>query len=259
MVGRLRARQPAVRRAGRRGWPPRTPRCGCRTTSSSWCRRCCATCGPTCGSASTCTSRSRRRSCSSSCRGAGRSSRACSAPTWSASSSPAAPRTSSGWSGSASATRPTATRSSCPTAGWCAPRRSRSRSTPAAFEELARSEEVQKRSEEIRQQLGNPRKVFLGIDRLDYTKGIYARLRAFAELIADGHVDVEDAVFVQVATPSRERVEQYRHPPRRHRPAGRPDQRRPRPDRPSGDQLPALVLPAARRWPRSTAPPTSWS
>ena len=79
-----------------------------------------------------------------------------------------------------------------------------------AFEELARSDEVQKRSDEIRQQLGKPHKVFLGIDRLDYTKGIYARLRAFAELISDGHVTVEDAVFVQVATPSRERVDQYR-------------------------------------------------
>jgi len=30
------------------------------------------------------------------------------------------------------------------------------------------------------------------------------------ELVRDGHLDVEDAVFVQVATPSRERVEQYR-------------------------------------------------
>ena len=58
--------------------------------------------------------------------------------------------------------------------------------------------------------LGNPTKVFLGVDRLDYTKGIYARLRAFSELIADGHFSVEDAVFVQVATPSRERVDQYR-------------------------------------------------
>ena len=58
--------------------------------------------------------------------------------------------------------------------------------------------------------LGRPKKVFLGIDRLDYTKGIYARLRAFSELIADGHFTVEDAVFVQVATPSRERVDQYR-------------------------------------------------
>jgi trehalose 6-phosphate synthase len=80
----------------------------------------------------------------------------------------------------------------------------------AGFEELARSESVAARAVEIREALGNPRTMFLGIDRLDYTKGIIARLRAFGELIADGHLDVEDAVFVQVATPSRERVEQYR-------------------------------------------------
>ncbi len=48
------------------------------------------------------------------------------------------------------------------------------------------------------------------------------------------------------------------HAARRHRPAGRPDQRRPGPDRQAGDLLPALVLPPATRWPRSTAPPTSW-
>ena len=52
--------------------------------------------------------------------------------------------------------------------------------------------------------------MFLGIDRLDYTKGIYARLRAFSELIRDDELDVEKAVFVQVATPSREQVEEYR-------------------------------------------------
>ncbi len=78
------------------------------------------------------------------------------------------------------------------------------------FIELARTDAVQQRADEIREALGSPRKVFLGIDRLDYTKGIHPRLRAFAELIADGALDVEDAVFVQVATPSRERVEQYR-------------------------------------------------
>ena len=83
-------RQPALRRARRRRGPRRTRRSGCTTTSSSWCRSCCASCGPTCGSASTCTSRSRRPSCSSSCRGGASSSRACSAPTWSASSCPAA-------------------------------------------------------------------------------------------------------------------------------------------------------------------------
>jgi trehalose 6-phosphate synthase len=80
----------------------------------------------------------------------------------------------------------------------------------AAFEELARSEEVAQRAAQIRADLGNPRKIFLGIDRLDYTKGIYARLRAFSELIHDGHFSVEDAIFVQVASPSRERVNQYR-------------------------------------------------
>jgi trehalose 6-phosphate synthase len=80
----------------------------------------------------------------------------------------------------------------------------------AAFEALAASPEVQERAARIRTDLGNPRKVFLGIDRLDYTKGIYARLRAFSELINDGHFTVEDATFVQVASPSRERVDQYR-------------------------------------------------
>ena len=52
--------QPALRRSDRRRSRARAPWSGCRTTSSSWCRRCCASSGPTCGSASSCTSRSRR-------------------------------------------------------------------------------------------------------------------------------------------------------------------------------------------------------
>jgi len=80
----------------------------------------------------------------------------------------------------------------------------------AGLEALARSESVSARATQIREALGNPKRVLLGVDRLDYTKGIYPRLRAYAELVADGHFDVEDTVFVQVATPSRERVEQYR-------------------------------------------------
>lgn len=78
------------------------------------------------------------------------------------------------------------------------------------LEELARSESVTTRAKEIREQLGNPRHVLLGVDRLDYTKGIYSRLRAYGELLAEGTLSVDDTVFVQVATPSRERVEQYR-------------------------------------------------
>ena len=80
----------------------------------------------------------------------------------------------------------------------------------AEFQKVAESESVVERAREIRRDLGDPERVFLGIDRLDYTKGIIARLRAFSELIEDGVFDVEKTVMVQVATPSRERVEQYR-------------------------------------------------
>ena len=80
----------------------------------------------------------------------------------------------------------------------------------AGFEELARTPEVQARAAQIRQSLGDPHTVVLGIDRLDYTKGLRQRLRAFGELVADGAIEAGDVVFVQVATPSRERVQQYK-------------------------------------------------
>ncbi len=78
------------------------------------------------------------------------------------------------------------------------------------FAELAASEPVQQRAAEIRRDLGDPKVMFLGVDRLDYTKGIKQRLRAFGELVEEGRLDPEEVVFVQVATPSRERVDQYR-------------------------------------------------
>ena len=49
----------------------------------------------------------------------------------------------------------------------------------------------------------------LGVDRLDYTKGITHRLQAYGELLAEGKLDVEDVTLVQVANPSRERVKAY--------------------------------------------------
>ena len=45
--------------------------------------------------------------------------------------------------------------------------------------------------------------VFLGIDRLDYTKGISQRLQAFEELLDEGRLEAEHCAFVQVAVPSR--------------------------------------------------------
>ncbi|GGS51758.1 trehalose-6-phosphate synthase [Planobispora rosea] len=74
---------------------------------------------------------------------------------------------------------------------------------------LVREPHIVARAQEIRRDLGNPEHVLLGVDRLDYTKGIGQRLKAFGELLADGSIKPGEAVFVQIATPSRERVEEY--------------------------------------------------
>ncbi|WP_284974100.1 trehalose-6-phosphate synthase [Arthrobacter sp. efr-133-TYG-104] len=76
--------------------------------------------------------------------------------------------------------------------------------------ELAAKPEIIERARQIRRDLGDPKTVLLGVDRLDYTKGIGHRLKAFEELLRDGSIKVEDATLIQVASPSRERVEQYR-------------------------------------------------
>ncbi|MCG2624882.1 trehalose-6-phosphate synthase [Arthrobacter sp. I2-34] len=79
----------------------------------------------------------------------------------------------------------------------------------ARIDELARRPDVLERSRQIRDEVGN-RKILLGVDRLDYTKGIGHRIKAYGELLDDGKLQVEDAVLIQVASPSRERVESYR-------------------------------------------------
>ncbi|WP_243074672.1 trehalose-6-phosphate synthase [Microbacterium sp. SS28] len=79
----------------------------------------------------------------------------------------------------------------------------------SSYAELAARPDIRARAREIREGLGNPKKVFLGVDRLDYTKGIRHRLKAFGELLDDGRLTVQDATLVQVASPSRERVGAY--------------------------------------------------
>jgi trehalose 6-phosphate synthase len=78
-----------------------------------------------------------------------------------------------------------------------------------SFETLARDPGIQARAKQIREDLGNPKTIMLGVDRLDYTKGITHRLQAYGELLAEGKLDVEDVTLVQVANPSRERVKAY--------------------------------------------------
>ncbi|HYC54086.1 MAG TPA: trehalose-6-phosphate synthase [Candidatus Binatia bacterium] len=79
----------------------------------------------------------------------------------------------------------------------------------ARFHELARRPEIRERAAEIRRDLGEERKLVLGVDRLDYTKGIDARLRTYGRLLDRGQISPEKCVLVQTAVPSRADVLEY--------------------------------------------------
>jgi trehalose 6-phosphate synthase len=81
------------------------------------------------------------------------------------------------------------------------------------FEELdalSRTPTVVARAAQIRASLGDPKILILGVDRLDYTKGIRHRLKAYEELLRDKQIAPPDVTLMQVALPSRERVKAYR-------------------------------------------------
>ncbi len=54
------------------------------------------------------------------------------------------------------------------------------------------------------------RRVILGVDRLDYTKGIPARLQAFRTLLERRPELAEEVLMIQVAVPSRVEADEYR-------------------------------------------------
>jgi trehalose 6-phosphate synthase/phosphatase len=77
-----------------------------------------------------------------------------------------------------------------------------------AFSRSAASPAVAKRVAELRRDLGG-RTLILGVDRLDYTKGIPQRLLAL-ERHLERHPDQRDRfLLLQIAVPSRERVPAY--------------------------------------------------
>jgi trehalose 6-phosphate synthase/phosphatase len=93
-------------------------------------------------------------------------------------------------------------------------RRSRIQAFPISidFEQFAKgaaSPEVGRRAFEIRRQL-NGVHIAIGIDRLDYTKGIPERLRAFARLLRDYPATRGRVSLYQVVVPSRENIVGYR-------------------------------------------------
>jgi trehalose 6-phosphate synthase len=78
-----------------------------------------------------------------------------------------------------------------------------------AFDELARTDAVRERALQIRRELGDPEYLLLGVDRLDYTKGIRHRIKAYGELLSDERLSPQSTTLVQVASPSRENVGAY--------------------------------------------------
>lgn len=69
---------------------------------------------------------------------------------------------------------------------------------------------IVERSKEIRRELGDPDIIILGTDRMDYTKGLRHRLKAIHELFNEGRLDKNKVTLVQIATPSRERLDHYK-------------------------------------------------
>jgi trehalose 6-phosphate synthase len=78
-----------------------------------------------------------------------------------------------------------------------------------SIDRLASDPRVIARSRAIREELGSPSKVLLGVDRLDYSKGIDVRLEAVGQLYREGALSVPDHVTVQIAVPTRGDVAAY--------------------------------------------------
>jgi trehalose 6-phosphate synthase/phosphatase len=76
------------------------------------------------------------------------------------------------------------------------------------FEETARSAEVAEQVEQLRAG-ARGRKIVLGVDRLDYTKGIPRRLLAIERLLEQTPALREKVLFIQLAVPSREKSDAY--------------------------------------------------
>lgn len=79
----------------------------------------------------------------------------------------------------------------------------------ADFIRIAGSPGTVEKAKRLRHDLGNPDIIMLGADRMDYTKGIDVRLRAFESLLKMRPHLAETTKFVQIAVPSRETIGDY--------------------------------------------------
>jgi trehalose 6-phosphate synthase len=76
------------------------------------------------------------------------------------------------------------------------------------FEHMAASDAVEKKARNLRDRFDTEH-VVIGIDRLDYTKGVLSRLKAFEQFLDENPKYHGRVSFYQIATPSRTEVESY--------------------------------------------------
>jgi trehalose 6-phosphate synthase len=76
------------------------------------------------------------------------------------------------------------------------------------FSELARSKEGVEMYERMKREYYR-RKLLVGVDRLDYSKGLPQRMRTFRELLSKNPDLRPSATLIQIASPSRENVSAY--------------------------------------------------
>lgn len=78
-----------------------------------------------------------------------------------------------------------------------------------SYNDVAGTPRIDERVSSVRDELGNPEHIFLGADRLDYTKGIDVRLRAFATLLRQNPHLADTSKLVQIVVPSRQTIGEY--------------------------------------------------
>jgi trehalose 6-phosphate synthase len=77
------------------------------------------------------------------------------------------------------------------------------------FDRIGGLAETEQSATRLRNELGNPTKIIFGADRLDYTKGIDVRLRAYELLLEREPHLAETTRLIQIAVPSREALGDY--------------------------------------------------
>ncbi|MDQ0465725.1 trehalose 6-phosphate synthase [Caulobacter ginsengisoli] len=76
------------------------------------------------------------------------------------------------------------------------------------FIEAAKSDEATQQFDRMQTSLAG-RRMVLGVDRLDYSKGLEERFLAYEQFLIDHPEQQEDVFLLQIATPSRDEVEAY--------------------------------------------------